>query len=59
MSVKNRFKMKSSKLLQYVYFKFKQPGERVSLSCRIHYQYLECSLYKHLFRIAFMQLFGT
>lgn len=41
MSVKNRFKMKSSKLLQNAYFKFKQPGETVCLLCRIHYQYFE------------------
>lgn len=38
MSVKNHFKMKSSKLLQNVDFKCKQPGEGVCLLCRIHYQ---------------------
>lgn len=38
MSAKNHFKMKSSKLLQNVDFKCKQPGEGVCLLCRIHYR---------------------
>ena len=59
MSVKNHFEMKSSKLLQNVDFKCKQPGEECACCVEFIISVSECSHQKHLHGIAFMQLLGT